>query len=64
MVVGDFELVLVSKGQGELVSTATLNNIAVNHNGTVLSCLSNAAENRLPDEMATTTIIVQGKVNT
>ena len=57
--VGGFEIMLVSTGQ-ELVSTATINNINPNHNGTVLTCLTAIDVDLPPEEMANITIIVQG----
>ena len=60
MMIADFDLILLSNNQ-ELVSTATLNSTNPTHNGTVLSCSGVANPNPLPEEMATITIIVQGK---
>ena len=60
IMVSDIELKLVSSGQ-ELVSTAILYNIQANQNGTVLTCLNDLLPNPLPEDMASITIIVQGK---
>ena len=57
--IGNFEIMLVSVSP-ELVSTATLNNINPNHNGTVLTCLTDIDDDLPPEEMASITIIVQG----
>ena len=61
MMASDIELKLVSSGQ-ELVSIAMLYNISSNHNGTILICLNTILPNPPSEDMASITIIVQGKV--
>ena len=62
--IGDFEVVLVSNTPDlELVSTATLNTTNPDHNGTVLSCLNVLSPSPIPEEMASITIIVKGKLS-
>ena len=60
MMIADFELVLLYKTH-KLVSSATLNSIKAIHNGTVLSCWNIISSNPLPEEMASITVIIQGK---
>ena len=57
---GDFELRL--KSNKPLLSTATLNNTDLKHNGTVLFC-ANGFSQPLPEDAASITILVKGKLH-
>ena len=57
--VGNFEIMLVSVAP-TLVTTATLNDVNSNHNGTVLTCSTTLEDTPPPEDAANITIIVQG----
>ena len=61
--VGNFEITLVSIAP-KLVSTATLNDVNPNNNGTVLTCSTTLEDNPPPEDAANITIIVQGTYHT
>ena len=57
--IGNFEIMLVSIVPN-LVTTATLNDVNPDYNGTVLTCSTTFEVNPSPEDAANITIIVQG----